>query len=125
MIQNRFVVLPGYITSKHDGDVHHITFNDLCRLYDINPRDVMDGKVRRGTRLPKYPIMLSPRYDGEYNLADEVAGQIEFTYIPLGRKEGILNTKEKINQLTFFQRVLFAFTKKLPVEVFKYGYKLW
>lgn len=121
----KFIVQPGYIISKSDRDKHFISFNELCSLYNLNPREVIDFDGFRGhLRHDPYAIYLRPDYDGDYNIANEVTKQIHSTWMPLGRNEGILNTKKKLIELTFLQRLWFTISKKLPVEVFKYGHKL-
>lgn len=62
----RYVLHPGYIRSKHDGDRHYITAKDLARLYKVNMCDCIvyyDGYIDSST-----DIHLYPKYDGNYNL---------------------------------------------------------
>jgi hypothetical protein len=64
----RYVLHPGYIRSKHDGDEHFIGGPRLARLYGVDIRDCVYGDTRRYA--PRQgDIHLRPRYDGNYDLA--------------------------------------------------------
>lgn len=63
----RYVLHPGYIRSKHDGDEHFIGGPRLARLYGVNLRDCVYGDVR-GYAARKGDIHLFPRFDGDYRL---------------------------------------------------------
>jgi|688.fasta_scaffold701676_2 hypothetical protein len=66
----RYVLCPGWITSRNDGDRHYISAAKLAKCYDVNLRDCL-------IQLPKqklYPefytgmVFLEPRLDGDYRL---------------------------------------------------------
>lgn len=72
----RYVLYPGYVTSKTDGQYHYIPSYELARLYGVPlnacvmpPGDHMPPSVheyfwRTHAGLP----VLRPRYDGDYRL---------------------------------------------------------
>lgn len=68
----RFVLFPGYVESKNDGDVHWVTAEQLHWLYMVKASPyivVVDGLVQGGC--VKYTpqegdVACLPRYDGEY-----------------------------------------------------------
>lgn len=62
----RYVLHPGWVTSKNDGDRHYITSLKLIDLYGVHPAccrvhrpDVEDKEGE---------AHLWPRYDGNYSL---------------------------------------------------------
>lgn len=60
------IIHPGWITSKTDGDRHYITFGQLVRLYDLDPRTCIhasDLHRRPSTDDNHY----YPRQDGNYD----------------------------------------------------------
>jgi hypothetical protein len=74
--RRRFLVIPGRVHSIYDGDVHHVSAEELMRLYKVRrcecvvatPMDTMDPRrldklVTEGGLLP-----LRPRRDGHYDL---------------------------------------------------------
>lgn len=38
----KYAVLPGYVTSRSDGERHFISFWKLCELHRVNPRECVD-----------------------------------------------------------------------------------
>jgi hypothetical protein len=69
MIPARYVLHPGYMRSKHDGDEHFIGGPRLARLYSVDIRDCVYGDVR--TYAPREgDIHLCPRFDGDYRLPE-------------------------------------------------------
>jgi hypothetical protein len=58
----RYVLVPGEIRSRQDGDVHFIDAPTLARLYQLRPGEWTAWK--RGLR-PDL-IVLGPRADGRY-----------------------------------------------------------
>jgi hypothetical protein len=67
MTSARYVLHPGYIRSKNDGDEHFIGGPRLARLYGVRLRDCVYGDVR--AYVPKEgDIHLRPRFDGDYRL---------------------------------------------------------
>lgn len=74
----KYLLCPGYVTSRTDGDRHYITADQLARLYRVNPSDC---EVRQDAEPWESPslaavrkqrhaglIKLGPRYDGDYRL---------------------------------------------------------
>lgn len=64
----RFLVFPGHVFSKNDGDRHYIGAGDLMRLYGVNPRDCLVVRSLTdliGIKRADY-TELRPRYDGNY-----------------------------------------------------------
>ena len=69
----RYVLLPGYITSKSDGQVHYINPLQLARLYGVNIKECRivyrDSVISmRSYNKTDDDIELYPRYDGDYRL---------------------------------------------------------
>ena len=61
----RFVLFPGFVTSKNDGDRHYIGECQLRYLYCIR-RSARCVTFREGMELNKDDIICRPRYDGKY-----------------------------------------------------------
>ena len=72
-----FVIVPGTVRSRVDGDVHRISYSELIRLYRI-PRGCNvklyppDKKAEPGTK----PIVLAPDPSGKYDLEAEIKRQV-------------------------------------------------
>jgi hypothetical protein len=76
----RYVLCPGQVMSKRDGQVHHVSAGELQALYRVDPRDclVMPAQPsvgRCGLRDWVQAaidagdlVALRPRYDGDYTL---------------------------------------------------------
>lgn len=72
----RYVLHPGHVTSKNDGDRHYINANDLMRLYRVphDSRTFIDYGDERSAQLFKpHPgdVHLHPRHDGNYTMPRE------------------------------------------------------
>lgn len=70
----KYVVYPGYIRSKTDGDTHFIGGDTLIQLYKLPPNECLIhydlmNPPRRSSFCEKL-ISLYPRYDGNYTLED-------------------------------------------------------
>lgn len=71
-MKTKFIVHPGYIVSTTDGDRHYISFTQLCRLYQVNPRDCVDASntyamLGRGDDgNAKFFEHLYPKSNGDY-----------------------------------------------------------
>lgn len=66
-----YVLVPGYVTSKYDGDIHYITARELQRLYQVDPANCVEAPIGRGAEYwepPNDAIYLYPRHDGDYSL---------------------------------------------------------
>jgi hypothetical protein len=73
----RYLLCPGYVKSKYDGDEHYIGAMRLARLYGVDPRKcgifepswlARSLGLRLDERRYKDLIKLVPRYDGDYTL---------------------------------------------------------
>lgn len=66
----KYLLFPGFVPSKNDGDRHFIGFRALCRLYGVplsqclNARDAYSLQGWDTSKL----IELHPRLDGDYTL---------------------------------------------------------
>jgi len=63
-----FILHPGRIVSKNDGQIHMITFTQLCELYRLSPGEAYnadDEAHMRGLN-PGCHKHLWPRHDGNY-----------------------------------------------------------
>ena len=65
----KYILFPGPVISKYDGDLHYITASQLCELYNVNPMecitynsDTMNKKeiIKSGLK------QLYPKYNGNY-----------------------------------------------------------
>ena len=66
-MSKKFSVLPGYITSKNDGQRHYIGWPQLIRLYGVKKEDCFIQGFNdqyRGWLADTIP--LTPLYDGNY-----------------------------------------------------------
>lgn len=67
MTDRKYVVIPGKVRSRTDGDMHYIGARRLMELYDVHPDEcyvVKREEDRFG--LPKDLIFLEPRFNGNY-----------------------------------------------------------
>lgn len=67
-----YLVKPGYIRSRSDGDEHYISFHQLCDLYGVSPAECLNLEMAdMHGYSPDYfkntPV-LTPRFDGKYEL---------------------------------------------------------
>jgi hypothetical protein len=66
----RYVLCPGWITSKSDGDRHYISAAKLARYYGVNLRDCLIELPKQRLH-PKFytgMVFLEPWDDGDYRL---------------------------------------------------------
>ena len=64
-VVRRFVLFPGFVISKNDGDRHYIGERKLRHLYSI-PRSARCVTFREGMVRRPDDIECRPRYDGKY-----------------------------------------------------------
>ena len=68
----RYVLMPGYIQSRNDGQAHYINAEKLSALYGVKLQEcfVYDryNPEHRFWRAEKGDILLRPRWDGDYQL---------------------------------------------------------
>jgi len=67
MSDYRFVLYPGYVISRVDGDRHFINGSRLAALYGVDVRDCVYGD-NPGYRPREHDIHLYPRSKGDYPL---------------------------------------------------------
>lgn len=72
MLQYKYIVFPGFVRSKNDGDEHFIGAGRLIRLHGINPRECLivphgqdPGIVLAGRDCSDLKV-LRPNYHGIY-----------------------------------------------------------
>lgn len=60
--------MPGWVTSRTDGDQHYIGEGDLTRLYGVSPAECVSAERPHELRGldTEILIQLRPRYDGNY-----------------------------------------------------------
>lgn len=63
----RYVLHPGYIKSKNDGEEHFIGGPKLARLYGVDIRECVFGDMP-GYQECDGDIHLWPQYNGDYSL---------------------------------------------------------
>lgn len=76
-MNRRYVLHPGPVKSRNDGQVHFIGAAQLADLYNVSLRDCITYPTGCGTesvirrriwRDPVDAVHLHPRYDGNYQL---------------------------------------------------------
>ncbi len=72
--ERTIVAHPGEVVSRRDGDVHRISFVQLCQLYGVDPRTTLNTAHPAHASLARYRrdlghdvIDLYPREDGGYD----------------------------------------------------------
>ncbi len=69
MKTKRFLVLPGWVKSQNDGDLHFITFDQLCWLYGVDAAECVNAdSIGQMKRANTGLYRLEPRRDGQYDL---------------------------------------------------------
>jgi len=63
----RYVLHPGWVFSKTDGDKHFIGGPRLARLYGVDIQECVFGDVPDYKELPG-DVHLAPSYSGDYSL---------------------------------------------------------
>lgn len=64
----RYIIHPGKIQSKNDGEIHFIGFRRLVDLYHIDPSECIDASITHQSLWPKDARHLYPNCDGNYTL---------------------------------------------------------
>lgn len=77
-VARRYLVCPGFVTSRTDGHDHYLSAGRLMQLYGAPPAlctvllHWTTDRVRRREQLDQLArgefVALSPRYDGDYTL---------------------------------------------------------
>jgi hypothetical protein len=74
-MKKKYVITPGSVFSRIDGQRHYITAPQLMRLYGVT----QDECVIVNPMFEKPPeglIVLAPRYDGQYTLPSEAGASL-------------------------------------------------
>jgi hypothetical protein len=77
----KFLICPGWVTSKNDGDRHYITAHQLMRLYMVRPEQcLIQGEAAElhiiGRRFDTLKLIpLRPSYHGHYPVFQESSGK--------------------------------------------------
>lgn len=66
----RYVICPGEVISRSDGQIHFIGRGQLASLYGLAPGEYRVVGAIRGQELRPGEIALRPRYDGKYRKAN-------------------------------------------------------
>lgn len=64
----RYVVHPGKVTSKTDGDVHFIGFRQLVELAKVPLSACINAETSYETQWPRDAVHIYPAYDGNYEV---------------------------------------------------------
>jgi len=73
-IQPKYLLLPGYVTSKTDGEEHYIPASQLIRLYGVSGRECVVWYEDRSGPIPSiydHLIPLRPKHHGDYERCEE------------------------------------------------------
>lgn len=62
----KFVVCPGYVYGKADGDRHFISAPKLADLYELKPGEWKEFQSRN--IYPEDTVFLRPRSNGDYRI---------------------------------------------------------
>lgn len=66
---SKYILMPNYTRSKHDGDVHFISYGQLINLYQLDRKECINGEGLRQSELSRMAnthIILRVRYHGDY-----------------------------------------------------------
>lgn len=69
--RKKYLVIGGEVISRHDGQRHYVSAQQLVRLYGLNPSQcilVEEVDPSRAYGYRKGMVRLYPRYDGDYTL---------------------------------------------------------
>jgi hypothetical protein len=79
MTAPKYVILPGYVRSRTDNDLHYVNSSMLIALYKVDPKEcvILGLDCTQEERLDVFDlakkeklIFLGPRYDGNYQLPE-------------------------------------------------------
>jgi hypothetical protein len=67
----RYLLRPGPVRSRTDGQLHHVGARELARLYGVPMSECLVSRGdTRGLEFGRL-IVLAPRYDGDYRLPEK------------------------------------------------------
>ena len=64
----KYILCPGYIISKNDGDEHYINAKTLQSLYMVDPKECVVKSDAPGWKPPKGVIYLVSKYNVDYSV---------------------------------------------------------
>lgn len=64
----KYIIHPGNVSSKYDGDVHYISTKQLIKLYKVNPKECLEFCEDSSICKQKKLIHLFPKYNGDYTI---------------------------------------------------------
>ena len=68
----KYLLVPGRVTSKNDGNVHYVSSADLMHMYRVRPYECVvfpPGHETPEEMAARYDLrILRPRFDGNYKL---------------------------------------------------------
>jgi hypothetical protein len=85
IMKPKYVICPGYVTSKTDGQRHYIGAMQLIRLYQVDPKECEiyepapwwpRSYYRMIEEHQQELIRLEPRFNGNYDLPNNVHNQL-------------------------------------------------
>lgn len=65
----KYLVCPGYVTSRNDGETHYVGAGPLMKLYGVDPRECVIEDGRPGRQFEGL-VRLIPRFDGNYKIPE-------------------------------------------------------
>ena len=65
----KYVLCPGFVTSKTDRDKHWISADKLIQLYGVNRQECIMFGEKGFDYKKKGLIFLAPRYNGDYEVS--------------------------------------------------------
>jgi len=71
-MKKKYLILPDWVRSMHDGQEHFISADELVRLYGVNKAECQVCRSTLHSRIsPPGLIVLRPRYDGDYSIPEQ------------------------------------------------------
>lgn len=69
-MDKKFIIWPGHVTSKTDGQTHYISARALIDLWGVNPKECIIVNPHRPETMRGLPLLpvLGPRISGNYKL---------------------------------------------------------
>jgi len=72
MTKKKYVIFPGWIRSKNDGDRHFIGVGALAELYQVNLSECLVYDDHMPSHFYDGLIRLHPKYNGDYTIPEKV-----------------------------------------------------